>query len=60
MGFEIGVEQSYLLLSTRSFNSFLILSKDPGPEGPALVHSGGVVWVITFISCVQVSGVRCQ
>jgi len=35
-------------------------SKDPGPEGPALVHPGGVIWVITFASSVQVSGVRCQ
>ena len=35
-------------------------SKDPGPEGPALVHPVGIIWVITFTSCVQVSGVRCQ
>jgi hypothetical protein len=34
--------------------------KDPGPEGPALVHPGGVMKVATFTSSVQVSGVRCQ
>jgi hypothetical protein len=33
------------------------LSKDPGPEGPALVHPGGVMKVATFTSSVQVSGV---
>jgi mRNA-degrading endonuclease toxin of MazEF toxin-antitoxin module len=32
-------------------------SKDPGPEGPALVHPGGVMKVATFTSSVQVSGV---
>jgi len=31
--------------------------KDPGPEGPALVHPGGVIWMITSASSVQVSGV---
>jgi hypothetical protein len=35
-------------------------SKDPGPEGPALVYPGGVMKVATFTSSVQVSGVRCQ
>jgi hypothetical protein len=35
-------------------------NKNPGPEGPALIHPGGVIWVINFISSVQVSGVRCQ
>ena len=35
-------------------------SKDPGPEGPALVHPAGVIWVITFASSVQVSGVGFQ
>jgi hypothetical protein len=35
-------------------------SKDPGPEGPALVHPRGVILVSTFASCVQVSGVRFQ
>jgi hypothetical protein len=34
--------------------------KDPGPEGPALVHPGGVIWVINFTSSVQVSGFGCQ
>ena len=37
-----------------------LLSKDPGPEGPALVYPGGVIWVITFTSSIQVSGVRFQ
>jgi hypothetical protein len=34
-------------------------SKDPGPEGPALVHPRGVICVITFttVFSVQVSGV---
>jgi hypothetical protein len=36
------------------------MSKDPGPEGPALVHPGGVMKVAIFTSSVQVSGVRCQ
>jgi hypothetical protein len=31
--------------------------KDPGPEGPALVHPEGVMEVATFTSSVQVSGV---
>ena len=35
-------------------------SKDPGPEGPALVHPAGVMWLISFTGSVQVSGVRCQ
>jgi len=35
-------------------------SKDPGPEGPALVHPGGVMWVTTNASCVQVSGVSTE
>ena len=34
--------------------------KDPGPEGPALVHPGGVMKVTIFTSSVQVSGVGCQ
>jgi hypothetical protein len=36
------------------------IRKDPGPEGPALVHPGRVMKVATFTSSVQVSGVRCQ
>ena len=36
------------------------VSKNPGPEGPALVHPGGVKWVINFTSSVQVSGFGCQ
>jgi hypothetical protein len=54
--------------------SLNVFSKDPGPEGPALVHPGGVMKVATFTSSVprfrfatdgifdrfQVSGVRCQ
>ena len=35
-------------------------SKDPGPEGPALIHPGGVMKVATFTNRVQVSGVGCQ
>ena len=38
----------------------MLCSKDLGPEGPALVHPGGVIWVITFTSSVQVSGFGCQ
>jgi hypothetical protein len=34
-------------------------TKDPGIEGPALVHLAGVIWMITFTSSGQVSGVRC-
>jgi hypothetical protein len=34
--------------------------KDSGPKGPVLVHTAGVIWVITFASSVQVSGVRKQ
>ncbi len=34
-----------------------MFSKDPGPEGSALVHPGGVMKVATFTSSVQVSGV---
>jgi hypothetical protein len=30
--------------------------KNPGPAGAALVYPGGVTWVITFTSGVQVSG----
>jgi hypothetical protein len=30
-------------------------SNDPDPEGPALVHPAGVIWVIPFTSSVQVS-----
>jgi hypothetical protein len=32
------------------------ISKDPGPEGPALVHPGRVMWLISFTGSVQVSG----
>jgi hypothetical protein len=35
-------------------------SKDPGPEGPALVHPEEVKCVIPFAGSVQVSGVRFQ
>ena len=35
-------------------------SKDPGPEGPALVHPGGVICMVTFASGDKVSGFRCQ
>ena len=31
-------------------------SKDPGPEGPALVHPAGVIWVTNLTSSVQDSG----
>ena len=34
-------------------------SKDPGPKGPALVHRGGVMCVITLSCSVRVSGVGC-
>ena len=34
----------------------LMASKDPGPEGPALVHPGEVKCVISFAGSVQVSG----
>jgi hypothetical protein len=37
------------------FKVFCQFSKDPGPEGPALVHPGGVIWVITFTAVF-----RCQ
>jgi len=35
-------------------------SKYPGSESPALVHLGGVIWVMTYIRSVQVSGFRFQ
>jgi hypothetical protein len=41
----------------------LMLYKDPGPEGPALVHPGGVMKVATSTSSVQVfrrRRIRCQ
>ncbi len=41
-------------------SSSTTVCKDPGPEGPALVHPGGVMKVATFTNRVQVSGVRCQ
>jgi hypothetical protein len=33
------------------------MSKDPGIEGPAFVHSAGVMWLISFTGSVQVSGI---
>jgi len=41
-------------------NKGVVSCKDPGPEGPALLHPGGVKWVINFTSSVQVSGFGCQ
>ena len=32
---------------------YRMANNDPGPKGPALVHPGGVIWVITFASSVQ-------
>jgi hypothetical protein len=42
--------------------TLILKSKDPGPEGPALVHPRGVICVITFTTVFrcQVSGVGCQ
>jgi hypothetical protein len=36
------------------------VSKNPTPEGPALVHPRGVKRVITVTDSAQVSGVGCQ
>jgi len=46
----------------KAYNAVLYLnkSKDPGPEGPALVHPGGMIWMVAFISSFKVSGFGCQ
>ncbi len=49
-----------MLVILRTHFSLNVFSKDPGPEGPALVHPGGVMKVATFTISVQESGVRCQ
>jgi len=46
-----------LVIISAVVSALPLFSKDPGPEGPALVHPVGV---ITLASRVQVSGVRCQ
>ena len=43
--------------SSLSGEDGLGLSKDPGPEGPAVVHPGGLICMVTFTSGDKVSGV---
>jgi hypothetical protein len=60
------IRQQILNLGRRDFHlqtfkrMISIKNKDPGPEGPALIHPGEVILVSTFASSVQVSGVGCQ